>query len=320
MTAAIGRQGSGGDRVANRPQDVKEVVKLLLLMEPADGGFRGLPPQPALQSAEQGICDEFLVGVITRFQNRWSQEIKPEATDKGTSGRVFPVSRTLTQLRLLASKPAAAKPKAAPVSTGPAATPESLFLARAKGLVATADSWRDSAEKVLYWAKCALDSPGQNAFNDQALVLVNRCFKLNENILTTFAKSDIDRIKAVFRNIADFYAAVKTSAEYLNVGPPVRPDDIAYASVGGWARGEKTGLTFVLARCKDKSNEDLTDIIMHESVHFAGGIDHYLIGPDPAYGSKVFTLTNSQALQNASSYSYLAYIARMNPALWSTAT
>jgi hypothetical protein len=318
MTAAVGRQGSGGDRVANRPEDVKEVVKLFMMIEPADGGFRGLPPQPALQPAEGGVCDDFLVGVITRFQNRWSQEIKPEAADKGTSGRVFPSSRTMTQLRLLGSKPTT--PKTAPVKTGPARSPEDEFLARAKKLVATADSWRDSAEKVLYWARCALDSPGENAFNDQALVLVNRCFKVNEHTFTTFATRDIDRIKAVFRNIADFYSTVKTGTEYLTLGPAIRPDDQAYAAVGGWARKDKSGLTFVLARCKGKSDEDLTDIIMHESVHFAGGIDHYLIGVDPAYGEKVFTLTNSQALQNASSYSYLAYIARMNPALWATAT
>jgi hypothetical protein len=172
----------------------------------------------------------------------------------------------------------------------------------------------------LYWAKCALDSPGENAFNDQALVLVNRCFKLNEHTFTTFATRDIGRIKTVFRNIADFYSAVRNGTEYLNLGPVIRPDDQAYASVGGWARRDKTGLTFVLARCKDKSDEDLTDIIMHESVHFAGGIGHFMMGKDPAYGEKVFTLTNSQALQNASSYSYLAYIARMNQARWTTAT
>ena len=102
--------------------------------------------------------------------------------------------------------------------------------------------------------------------------------------------------------------------EYLNVGPPVRPNDIAFAAVGRWAKKDKTGITFVLAQCESKKDVDLTDIIMHESVHFAGGIGHCNIGGDPknpAYGSKVFTLTNAEALQNASSYAYFADIASL---------
>ncbi|RFB79162.1 hypothetical protein [Methylovirgula sp. 4M-Z18] len=199
------------------------------------------------------------------------------------------------------------------------------FLVRARSLVGDADNWRDSAEKVLFWAQCSLRQPGVNWYNDQAFALVDRCFKIKEHTFDFMIRRDLDAIKVVYRQIADFYGTVKGGTEYLNVGPAIRPNDMAYANVGGWAKKDKTGLTFVLARCDNPPTDDetLTDIIMHESVHFAGGIDHFNIGGDPnnpAYGTKVFTLNNKQALKNASTYSYFAYLARMPNIQWATAT
>jgi hypothetical protein len=127
-------------------------------------------------------------------------------------------------------------------------------------------------------------------------------------------------IKKCFRDIAGFFSAVKAGQGFLTVGPPIRAGDIAYAVVNGWKSGDKNGLTFVIAQCKTRGDENLTDIIMHESVHFAAGIDHFIVGGKPAYGAKVFSLTNAQALKNASSYSYLAYLARMPHTQWLTAT
>jgi len=193
------------------------------------------------------------------------------------------------------------------------------FLAKARKLVAEADSWRKSADNVLNWASIALGSPG-NKLTDSALMLVDRCFKISELENTGRKRILLMRVKETFKTVAEFYAEVTNGNQYLNVGPPVRPDDIAYALVNGWATKDKSGLTFVLAKCETKKDLDLTDIMMHESIHFAGGIGHFEIEGVPAYGEKVFTLRHHQAMVNASSYAYFAYIARLESWQWATAT
>lgn len=196
------------------------------------------------------------------------------------------------------------------------------LLSRARKLVAEADKWRASANRVLTWATIAVETPG-NKLTDDALALVDRCFKINERTAKALKSADIVTIKGIFANVEAFFAEVIKGNGYLNVGPPIRPNDIAYAVVGGWAKKDKSGLTFVLAQCETKKDLDLTDIIMHESIHFAGGIGHFDIGGDPsnpAYGAKVFALTNAQAKTNASSYAYFAYISRLQSSQWATAT
>ena len=193
------------------------------------------------------------------------------------------------------------------------------FLVKARKLVADADKWRAATDLVLNWATIGVSSPG-NKLTDDALALVDRCFKINSHSTAALKIADLAKLKVVFKTMADFYAEVKKGTEYLNVGPALRPNDIAYAPVGGWAKKDKKGLTFVLAQCESKKDVDLIDVITHESVHFAGSIDHYVIGSTPAYGSKVFALTNDQAKKNASSYAYLAYLARMQSSQWATAT
>ncbi len=194
------------------------------------------------------------------------------------------------------------------------------LLKRAERLVGVAEQWRSSADKVLYWATCSVNDLGGSPYNDRALALVDRCFKVCTLHSKSKMKNNIDLIQKSFRSIGGFYNMVRGSKGYLSVGPPIRPDDIAYAQVNGWKNGDKKGLTFVIAKCKNQSDLNLTDIIMHESVHFAAGIGHYNIGGKPAYGTKVFSLTHSQAMQNASSYAYLAYLARMPHTQWLNAT
>ena len=131
--------------------------------------------------------------------------------------------------------------------------------------------------------------------------------------------------------MAGFYRAVLKAKGYkfLTVGPSNsfddkgRPLDNAYAQVGGWKRGDSNGITFVVERVITWNETELTDLITHEAVHFAGGIDHHYIDGNrnnAAYGTKVFKLTNEQSKKNASSYSYLAYLARMPHTRWLTAT
>lgn len=194
------------------------------------------------------------------------------------------------------------------------------FLVKAKKLIGDADNWRAAGDRVLNWATIAVSTPG-NKLTDDALALVDRCFKVKSHSTTAEIISDLATIKHVFKNLGDFYGEVKKSGTYLNVGPAIRPNDIAYAQVGGWAKKDKNGLTFVLARCESKPDTDLTDVITHESVHFAGNVDHFNINPTtPAYGGLVFTLTNVQSMKNASSYSYLAYLARLQSSQWASAT
>jgi len=193
------------------------------------------------------------------------------------------------------------------------------FLVKARKLVATADTWRAATDRVLNWAAIGITTPG-NQLTDDALALVDRCFKINSLSTNALKVAELASIRVVFKNMADFYAEVKKGSEYLTVGAPIRPSDIAYAQVGGWSKKDKKGLTFVLAQCESKKDVDLIDVITHESVHFAGNVDHYNINNVPAYGSKVFTLTNAQAKQNASSYAYLAYLARLQSNQWATAT
>jgi hypothetical protein len=157
-------------------------------------------------------------------------------------------------------------------------------------------------------------------YNDTALELVHRCFKVKDHVLDIQKQSNITKIKKCFRAIADFFVEVKADKGFLTVGTSSNPADIAFAIVGGWKSGDKDGLTFVLDKCKNKSDADLTDIIMHESAHFAGGIDHASVNGKPAYGSLVFGLSSADALNNASSYAYLAYLARMDHTKWLTAT
>ena len=196
------------------------------------------------------------------------------------------------------------------------------LLRRAKGLVAKADSWRASAEKVLYWATCSVDDPGESKYNDTALALVDRCFKVNSHDSKSRIKKDIQKIKKSFRRCAGFYAVVKKSErfKFLSVGPPSEENALAYAEPDGWRNGDTKGLVFVINRCESVTDTHLTDIITHESIHFAAGIGHSKINGKVAYGTMAFRLSNAKALKNASNYAYLAYLARMPHTKWLTAT
>jgi hypothetical protein len=195
------------------------------------------------------------------------------------------------------------------------------LIKRVNRLVYTADRWRDCAEKVLYWASCSLKDPGASEYNDRAYNLVDRCFMIHEHKDNhSKIESDLKNIKTVFRGMANFYADVKAHGGYIRVGPPIRPGDNAYAQVGGYDNGDKTGITYVYAKCRTWDDTDLTDLTTHESVHFAGNIGHFDIGGSAAYGTAAFRLTNAQALQNASNYTWLAYLAQLPDSQWLTAT
>ena len=89
-----------GLKAVNKAADVMQAVALFKSIRPLDGGFLGLPLQPALAPAERGICsgkeDDFFVGVIIRFQSRWDSEVGKEY--RLSKGTLFPKSMTMNKL------------------------------------------------------------------------------------------------------------------------------------------------------------------------------------------------------------------------------
>jgi peptidoglycan hydrolase-like protein with peptidoglycan-binding domain len=180
----------------------------------------------------------------------------------------------------------------------------------------------DSAQKVLYWATCSLAAPGVSAFNDKALKLVDRCFKINEHSFDFLKLNDIAQVKRVFTAVANFLPEMDHGKKWTTISP-VHPTD---TSVGAdaWLNGRslnvKTGITYYLNNAAAMSIDDLAELTVHESVHFAGGIDHWYDDPKnrkgAAYLGKALLLKNSQALQNASSYAYLSYFSYMPSSKW----
>ncbi len=70
--------------------------------------------------------------------------------------------------------------------------------------------------------------------------------------------------------------------------------------------------------------EFIVDASIHEFAHFcrplgADEAGHAMAGGRPAYGSLALGLAKSAAMKNASSYAWLAYLARMEKTKWLTA-
>jgi len=74
---------------------------------------------------------------------------------------------------------------------------------------------------------------------------------------------------------------------------------------------------------EDQSDEFVVDATMHECAHFVGPIGseeigHAVVGGRAAYGKLALTLSRGDALKNASSYAWLAYLARKPSSVWLT--
>jgi hypothetical protein len=180
----------------------------------------------------------------------------------------------------------------------------------------------DSAQKVLYWATCALAAPGISAFNDKALKLVDRCFKINEHSFDYLKLKDIAKVQRVFTAVANFLPEMDHGKKFTTILPIHSTDPTVGADAipNGRKSNITTGITYYLNRAAKMSIDDLAEITIHESVHFSAGIDHWYDDPikkkGAAYREKALLLTNSQALQNASSYTYLSYFSYMPSSKW----
>lgn len=213
----------------------------------------------------------------------------------------------------------------------------SPFIQKIKGLVPIAQTWRNAAERVIVSAERVFSS--QNATTDERLAfsLVSRIFKISKKaqpIVERYSidgnslnppgitKPEVTKIKKIFQDMNEFLSAIQSNKVGLYetqtpLPQGIDPNALAYAHIGSWLRRDlnNDGITFVSDRLKNVSNDFLVDIIIHESSH-AVGIDHALINRKPAYGYAAFKLRTEDALDNASSYAWLAYQARKPKSQW----
>jgi hypothetical protein len=256
------------------------------------------------------------------YTKQFEESIKVFKKNRGLTNYAGVIDGITGKKTIRALDSEADRGRAGPAPSPPTPTPAGpTFASKLSDAIKKASGMTDSAEKVLFWASCSIKDPGANAYNDKALKLVDRCFKINTHIFDASKFNDISRIKQVLRNVATFLPEMGGGSKFTKILPGPKKEnglDVqAEASVGGWKQGNKDGITYYLNMCGDKSVDYLSDITVHESVHFAGGIDHYNIAPgEAAYGPKALKLTNSQALVNASSYAYLAYFAQFPSEKW----
>lgn len=147
---------------------------------------------------------------------------------------------------------------------------------------------------MVFWAICSLQSLGSSAFNDDAFKLVNRFFFVSTHKYPTSVTRDLNAIKGVFRAIAYFFAAIPGNPDYFVLGTHKDPNANAFAAVNDWQKKKKPGIIFALRNCEAMADDELVSLILHEATHYAGGIDHALIGGKASYGEKSFLLNNAK--------------------------
>ena len=203
------------------------------------------------------------------------------------------------------------------------------WMKRVYRLMPSAEVWRAAAERVLTLAQAGLQSSFPSAEQNHAMDLVDRVFKLTPNPGQTTPQSiaDIQQIKGVFQQMRQLIQAIIGGAFYLHESvEPGHANDIAYTYPGHWAlKTPSDGIWYVKAKIAPASDEFVIDASIHEFAHFCGPqganhIGHAQIGGQPAYGALALQLPRADAMKNASSYAWLAYLARKPSAVWLTAT
>jgi hypothetical protein len=203
------------------------------------------------------------------------------------------------------------------------------WMKRVYKLIPTAELWRAAAERVLITAEGGLKAAVQSEAQKQAIGLVDRVFKL-----TTSGQSkaqsviDVQQIKGVFDQMRPLIQAINKGDLYLHESVEAgHTNHNAYTMEGHWIyKKPSDGIWYVRANIEPATDEFIVDCTIHEFAHFCGPlspatkIGHALIGGQPAYGNLALQLGRSDALRNASSYAWLAYLARKPAAVWLTAT
>jgi hypothetical protein len=212
----------------------------------------------------------------------------------------------------------------------------SPFIARIKGLIPTAQSWRLAATNAALSAERALISPNPNGDDLDALSLVSYLFKFTNKgiassevynvdvtpgIINSTARSSIIKIKKTFMDMQNFLNAIH--ADMINLSEIHSPlpthlrNEFAHAFTGSWLnrKSETDGIWFVTDNVKNKNDDFLINLIIHESCH-AVGIGHAQVAGGAAYGNLALKLSVQDSLNNASSYTWLAHQARKPKSQW----
>jgi hypothetical protein len=207
-------------------------------------------------------------------------------------------------------------------------------LKRIYGLVPKAQRWADATIKVLAEARNFMATNGFDDKDLRSLRLVNRCFKVIEDIGVTLSDQqksaqvigDLDRAAKIFNEIKAVLAAVRNNKIYIHevFDDPDEPATIAYALIGYWKyKNPINGIYFVKSAIEKKTDDFIVDAMMHELAHFVGpespdpeAVGHAIIEKETAYGRLALKVDRVNAFRNASSYAWLAYLARMSPEQW----
>jgi hypothetical protein len=211
----------------------------------------------------------------------------------------------------------------------PVYTPDrfaSPLMYRVYGVIPTAEVWRAAAVRVLEATTRALSTKTPTDDDLVALALVDRCFKVKEAGRTDAqAAADVASIRRVFDEIGKLFAAITSGKEYLHEDETGNAKAFAYTHCGHWVyKKPADGIWYVRKNLVGKSDEFIVDATMHESAHFVGPegrgeIGHAEVGGETAYGQLALKLKRADALVNASSYAWLAYLARKPQSEWITA-
>jgi hypothetical protein len=203
------------------------------------------------------------------------------------------------------------------------------WLKRVYNLIPFAEMWRNNAHYVLTLAETGLKQTTPLPEHNMAMDLLERVFKLKSNTGQTTAQSlaDIQHIKGIFSEMKQLMAAIKKGDQYLlESTDPAHATDTAYTFPGNWAnKTPSDGIWYVRSKIEPATDEFVIDATIHEFAHFCGpkgakSVGHALVGGKPAYGNLALGLSKSDAMVNASSYAWLAYLARKPPTQWLTAT
>lgn len=202
-----------------------------------------------------------------------------------------------------------------------------LFLEKVVGLRRTGRIWVGAARTALARAlehEWNLGST-MGLTVPAAWSLTNRCFKIGENGRKGKAVADdIVRIDSVFKEIQALFKEIDLGKPYFQLSPSGHSMDNAYTYPGHWKfRNPKDGIWFVESNLKNRNSEFIVDAMIHECAHYCGplgakAVDHAKVRGKAAYGQLALGLTRSQALVNASSYAWLAYLARLPEDQWLT--